>query len=41
VAAKTQLYIPEHFLDAMLGAVTGAVGILYVLAFFVLLPFKV
>jgi uncharacterized membrane protein YfcA len=40
-AAKTQLYIPEHFLDAMLGAVTGALGILYVLAFYVPLPFKV
>ena len=40
-AAKTQLYIPEHFLDAMLGAVTGAVGILYVVAFFAPLPFRV
>jgi uncharacterized membrane protein YfcA len=40
-AAKTQLYIPEHLLDAMLGAVTGAVGLLYIVAFFVPLPFKV
>lgn len=41
VAAKTQLYVPEHFLDAMLGAVTGAVGVLYVMNFFIPLPFKV
>ena len=40
-AAKTQLYIPEHFLDAMLGIVTGAVGVLYILAFFAPLPFRV
>ena len=40
-AAKTQLYVPEHFLNAMLGAVTGAVGALYVLGFFFELPFKI
>jgi uncharacterized membrane protein YfcA len=40
-AAKTQLYIPEHLLDAMLGAVTGAMGLLYIVAFFIPLPFKV
>jgi uncharacterized protein len=41
VAAKTQLYVPEHFLNAMLGAVTGAVGVLYVLGFFFDLPFRI
>jgi uncharacterized membrane protein YfcA len=41
VAAKTQLYVPEHFLNAMLGAVTGAVGVLYVLGFFFELPFRI
>jgi len=40
-AAKTQLYIPEHLLDIMLGSLTGAVGILYVINFFFPLPFKV
>jgi len=40
-AAKTQLYIPEHLLDTMLGAVTGVVGILYVTNFFFPLPFKI
>jgi len=40
-AAKTQLYIPEHLLDIMLGSVTGIVGVLYVVNFFVPLPFKV
>jgi len=41
VAAKTQLYVPEHFLKIMLGAVTGVVGSLYVVNFFVPLPFKI
>jgi uncharacterized protein len=41
VAAKTQLYVPEPVLNAMLGAVTGAVGVLYVLNFFFPLPFRV
>jgi len=40
-AAKTQLFVPEHLLNAMLGAVTGAVGLLYVAAFFFELPFRV
>ena len=39
-AAKTQLHVPEHFLNAMLGAVTGVVGTLYVLGYFFDLPFK-
>ena len=39
-AAKTQMYVPEHFLKLMLGGVTGIVGILYVVDFFVPLPFK-
>lgn len=40
-AAKTQLYVPEHLLNSMLGAVTGAVGILYVTGFFFELPFRI
>ncbi len=41
VAAKTQLFVPEHFLKIMLGAVTGTVGILYVTNLVVPLPFKI
>jgi len=41
VAAKTQLYVPEAVLNVMLGAVTGAVGLLYVVNFFFALPFRV
>jgi len=40
-AAKTQLYIPEHVLDAMLGGVIGVVGALYVINFFLPLPFRI
>jgi len=40
-AAKTQLYVPEHLLNLMLGAVTGAVGVLYVINFFFPLPFRI
>jgi len=40
LAAKTQLYMPEHLLNAMLGTVTGIAGLVYVLSFFVELPFK-
>jgi uncharacterized protein len=40
-AAKTQLYVPEHLLNVMLGGVTGAVGLLYVINFFFHLPFKI
>jgi uncharacterized membrane protein YfcA len=40
VAAKTQLYMPEHLLNTMLGTVTGATGLVYVLSFFIELPFK-
>jgi uncharacterized membrane protein YfcA len=40
VAAKTQLFVPEHFLNSMLGAVTGAMGALYVIGFFFVLPFR-
>jgi uncharacterized protein len=38
-ASKTQIYIPEHFLGFMLGAVTGVVGCLYVLSAMISLPF--
>jgi len=41
VAAKTQLHVPEVVLNAMLGTVTGAVGLLYVINFFFPLPFRV
>jgi uncharacterized membrane protein YfcA len=40
-AAKTQRYLPESLLDAMLGALTGAASVIYILSFFVELPFKV
>jgi len=40
-ASKTQMYVPEHFLKLMLGGVTGAVGVLYVVNFFYPLPFRV
>ncbi|MGB6874925.1 MAG: sulfite exporter TauE/SafE family protein, partial [Candidatus Acidiferrales bacterium] len=39
VASKTQIYMPEHFLGFMLGAVTSVVGCLYVLSTMVSLPF--
>jgi uncharacterized protein len=39
-AAKTQRFVPEHFLKLMLGGITGLAGGLYVLGFFVDLPFK-
>jgi hypothetical protein len=32
--------MPEHLLDAMLGTVIGAAGLVYVLSFFIDLPFK-
>lgn len=38
-ASKTQLYVPEHLLNWLLGGVTAAVGILYILSFFLKLPF--
>jgi uncharacterized membrane protein YfcA len=41
VASKTQKYVPETFLKLMLGAVTGVVGVLYVINFFWQLPFKI
>jgi uncharacterized membrane protein YfcA len=40
-AAKTQLYVPEHLLNVMLGGVTGIVGLLYIANFFFHLPFKI
>ena len=40
VASKTQIYVPEHFLGFMLGAVTGIVGCLYILGAIVGLPFR-
>jgi uncharacterized membrane protein YfcA len=41
VAAKTQLFVPEHFLNSMLGAVTGTMGVLYVISFYFVLPFRI
>ena len=38
-ASKTQLYVPEHLLNWLLGGVTAAVGMLYILGFFLKLPF--
>jgi uncharacterized membrane protein YfcA len=37
-ASKTQLYVPEHLLNWLLGGITAAVGVLYILSFFVKLP---
>jgi hypothetical protein len=39
-AAKTQRWVPEHLLKLMLGGVTAAAGSLYVVSFFVPLPFR-
>lgn len=39
-AAKTQRFVPEHSLKLMLGGITGIVGALYVVGFFIDLPFK-
>lgn len=39
-AAKTQRWVPEHLLKLMLGGVTGMAGALYVVNFFVPLPFR-
>jgi uncharacterized membrane protein YfcA len=39
-AAKTQRYFREAVLDAMLGAITAAVAVVYVASFFVKLPFS-
>lgn len=39
-AAKTQRWVPEHLLKFMLGGVTGVAGGLYVVNFFVPLPFR-
>jgi len=40
-AAKTQRYLPESVLDAMLGTITAAAALAYVASFFVKLPFSV
>ena len=40
-AAKTQRFVPEHFLKAMLGGITGIAGTLYVIDFFFTLPFRI
>lgn len=39
-AAKTQKFVPERFLKVMLGGVTGVTGILYLVDYFVRLPFR-
>jgi uncharacterized membrane protein YfcA len=41
LASKTQRFIPERILKPMLGAVTGLVGLLYVVNYFWPLPFKI
>ena len=38
-ASKTQRYLPESILDAMLGALTAGAALVYVVSFFVKLPF--
>lgn len=39
-AAKTQRFVPEHLLKLMLGGITALAGALYVINFFIPLPFK-
>lgn len=39
-ASKTQLYVPEHLLNWLLGVLIGLMGLLYCLSFLVELPFK-
>lgn len=39
-AAKTQRFVPEHLLKLMLGSITALAGALYVIDFFVPLPFR-
>ncbi len=39
-AAKTQKFVPEHLLKIMLGSISGIAGTLYVVDFFVELPFR-
>ena len=40
-AAKTQRFVPQHFLKLMLGGITGIAGVLYVVDFFHPLPFRI
>ena len=40
-ASKTQRYLPESVLDAMLGALTAGAALVYVASFFMKLPFSV
>ncbi len=40
-AAKTQRYVPEHLLKIMLGGVTLVAGTIYVVSFFLPLPFRI
>ncbi|CAH1647990.1 putative membrane transporter protein [Hyphomicrobiales bacterium] len=39
-ASKTQLYVPEHVLNGLLGSLTSVVGIIYILSFVIKLPFS-
>lgn len=39
--SKTQKYVPERYLKPMLGTLTFFIGVIYVLNYFVKLPFKV
>jgi uncharacterized membrane protein YfcA len=41
LAAKTQRFVPQHFLKLMLGGITGVAGILYIYDFFQPLPFRI
>ncbi len=41
LAAKTQRFVPQHFLKLMLGGITGVAGVLYVIDFFHPLPFRI
>ena len=41
LGSKTQRYIPEKFLKTILGGVTSSLGSLYVIEYFVALPFEI
>jgi uncharacterized membrane protein YfcA len=40
-AAKTQRFVAQKFLKLMLGGITGAAGLLYIMDFFFKLPFRI
>ncbi len=41
LAAKTQRFVPESYLKLVAGVITGLGGLLYIVNYFVPLPFKI